>query len=468
MNKEVEFPVKNNSPTVVIPPFSVVRAVGFDDDTGAIKVDAPSIDSQEGLIVTGEGTILGDGFGKGSYANKCIVGYDTAGTPAFGDSFGSVSGSFRLKKGNHGFRYVGGEFLGIMNAVRSGLSLADIEGMIPPIVVSTGCGWLAEAGDVLLARVIANSGRCDCINSEQLMALILTGGEWIASPDFESCLDADMTLTFANAPPLLPSLTLTSSGSSPVVRQLQFDYCTTDKIAFTGAGTVYCDGEFDPCGENLFRIEIELLRCCNEGLKVLLWDANCSTAISGLTSALAVYTAMGIDADNSATWSSNLNDYFLVIWMMAESSPPWWATATGGVWSGRIHISAEYWNEAGDWDTTIDFVNSLSATTGMMVGEDESGAAPCDDMQAASPTVGELLAAGVVELRHADTNSVSGGSTIFTSTELGEPMIQAKRMGTVEWVISGDCNHITDNCPAAAVANWKFLCNLLRMPLRDA
>lgn len=207
--------------------------------------------------------------------------------------------------------------------------------------------------------------------------------------------------------------------------------------------------------------------CC--GI-VLLWDVNCNAAVVGLTEAKTVYTDAGIVAHLSTEWTENIHDYSAIVWLMAESDPPWWASIADGSWVGRLHVSAEYTLPGGNWDATRNYVNSKNALHGMTVAANISSSSACNTETATGAIA--PLTEDQPFLKHAASASVSGGTTLYTThfNGIGQalPIIQRKMQAggaQIDWVICGDSNHASDFCTGAADLNKHFLRNLWRVPL---
>lgn len=196
--------------------------------------------------------------------------------------------------------------------------------------------------------------------------------------------------------------------------------------------------------------------CQCEG-RVLLWTANANPLVVGYTELQTVLNGLGIPSDFTADYTGDLNDYFLVIWLMAESDPPWLATATGG-WKGRIHLSAEF---GPTFIATINYVNTLTPFHGMTAANNTLDSVLC--LGSVDPVSPHQLTSGLASLTHAASCGISGGNTL--SSNAGRPWIQQNKAGNVDWVLAGDSNHLSDFCPGSATANSVFLKNLATKPI---
>lgn len=188
-------------------------------------------------------------------------------------------------------------------------------------------------------------------------------------------------------------------------------------------------------------------RCCTT--RVLLWDTNCNIQIIGLTELQTVYQSNGIGTHLSGQYSGNLNDYSLIVWLMAESNPVWLPSLA--TWVGRLHVSGE-WGPA--FATSNTYVNTLGH--GITLANDLVANAACN---AAVATVAALdITAGVANIRHAAASSLSGGTTVATTG--GQVWMARNKVGNIDWVVAGDSNHCSDFCTGSAALNSQFLLNL--------
>lgn len=103
-----DFEVYNDDATT-IPAGGLCRPSGGYTDDGALKVKLPDADNQTGLVVASEFAIEPAGVGMGHYSTKASMAFDRGlGVPANGDTLGAQAGSWYAKKGNKGFKCVGG------------------------------------------------------------------------------------------------------------------------------------------------------------------------------------------------------------------------------------------------------------------------------------------------------------------------------------------------------------------------
>lgn len=203
--------------------------------------------------------------------------------------------------------------------------------------------------------------------------------------------------------------------------------------------------------------------CCGSSslpaTKVLLWNTN-NEGFGGLNSVKAVYDTFGVVADLSTTWSGILSDYGLIIFLAPISDPSWWGQISGATWTGRILLAGEFQ----DFTGTNNFVNSKTGLSGLtLTPQAPSPAAGCSSEEAT--VTAHALTTDTNRLFFADSSSISGGNTLYTSPFLSLPIIQQNRVGDIDWVVSGDSSCFADHCPSAAAQNAQFLCNIYKYPL---
>lgn len=207
--------------------------------------------------------------------------------------------------------------------------------------------------------------------------------------------------------------------------------------------------------------------CCDP---VLLWYDNCYPH-GGLSRVKTEYEDLGYTAHlhtpSASEYTGTLSDYRLIIWLMAESSPPWLGQIASGTWTGRLHFSGEFGNSAPPipgFDTTNAYVNTLTGITGMSVNDLNSDGGPLCSDETATAT-GEPLTVDADPLTHADTNSVTGGTALYTSTILAATMMARNKVGNIEFVLCGDSSHLSDHCSSNVPLNRFFLRNLMTVAL---
>lgn len=98
-------PCENNSSTLTIPAFGVVRLVSVDADSTVLKVDRPNANGQE-VYINGPWDIPPGGSGLCSFDQPIHALY-SSGTPAASDTWGATSGAYTLTKDNAGFNVAG-------------------------------------------------------------------------------------------------------------------------------------------------------------------------------------------------------------------------------------------------------------------------------------------------------------------------------------------------------------------------
>lgn len=189
--------------------------------------------------------------------------------------------------------------------------------------------------------------------------------------------------------------------------------------------------------------------------RILFWGS----FLSQVVIAQSYYEGLGITVDNDLTWTGNLDDYCLIIWLLALSDPSWLSTVTSGGWRGRIHITGEYGSY---FPASNAYVNSLSTYHTMTLGSDSSLGGCYPSVNSIAPSYSHSLAASQPILYHGATSSVSGGNPIYKNPYLDKPMMAQyyDSSRTTDWVVCGDTNHIIDTCVDHPTLNEQFLCNL--------
>ena len=174
--------------------------------------------------------------------------------------------------------------------------------------------------------------------------------------------------------------------------------------------------------------------------------------------AQSVLEELGATVHNSTDWSGNIHDYKLILFPMPIGDPSWWSVIESG-WTGRIHLLGE-WNYY-EWITSRDYINSKTPITGMSIGETHISGGP----DAAPGTVETNdLTEGLEIFRYVVTNTVTGGTalskTTDDSTDPDQIWIARNKVGTVDWVLSGDTNHMSDIHGYVLSDNQPFVENL--------
>lgn len=106
-NKVPRVPCQNNSGSLTVPPFGLVRVAGWNGTNGVMKVDRPNADGQQ-VYVNGPAPIPPNAYGVVSMAWPLFAAYDaTSGTPAVGATWGAKSGSYLLTAGKSGLSIQG-------------------------------------------------------------------------------------------------------------------------------------------------------------------------------------------------------------------------------------------------------------------------------------------------------------------------------------------------------------------------
>ena len=189
--------------------------------------------------------------------------------------------------------------------------------------------------------------------------------------------------------------------------------------------------------------------CCGN---VLFWKTN--GGLSAMSLAQTVYTNMGLTVHDNTNWSGSIDNYKLIIWLVALSDPTWWPAITGGTWNGRLLLTCEHdsFNLASNT-----YVNGLAGLTGMGVTNDHIDSFCSHDGSAEA----DPLNAGVTTIKFALTSQITGGTVLSKTATGASPWMAHNKVGTIDFVACGDSNHISDECGAGVITNnTPFLQNL--------
>jgi hypothetical protein len=200
------------------------------------------------------------------------------------------------------------------------------------------------------------------------------------------------------------------------------------------------------------------------GNRVLIWLDNTLSGVSAIELA-GIYTAMGIPVDFDTTWTGDLSDYWLIHWPDAISDPVWWPFIVSGTWTGRLNLTCDGDPGGGFAASTVNYVNGLSALTGV--------SATIDSLDTAlggvdSPTIANALTAGQAVLRHDLVSQLSGGTVLSRTVTGSHPWLcrntKTTADGTIDFVISADAAYMADG-GVAFPTNTRFFQNLWNVPL---
>lgn len=210
---------------------------------------------------------------------------------------------------------------------------------------------------------------------------------------------------------------------------------------------------------------------CDTGDKVLLWDADYTYPEAfGLDRAKESYFNAGITAHLSTEWTGVLSDYKLIIFAAPTSDPSWWGEITGGTWSGRLHLCGE-WFIGGGTPAMNTYINSKTALHGMTLNDFGlfPGSGGCYPDIPFDGDKGILtahqLCDGVTDFYYAASSIVTGGTDVIMDENWSGAMMQQKKVGLIDWVVAGDCNHVISLCSLHPLLNENFLRRLLEAPI---
>jgi len=151
--------------SVEIPPFAVCEVTGAETRSEGnlsiglvLKVRRPTAANLFGCVINGPSPITTSGSRRGAvtYDSPMLALYDTADTPAYGDSFGTQANLFTLKKGNAGFGIIGGHADGrvlVERTPRVGSFVAQNGGS----TISARSGTTAGSGTVTIFRLVGTT-----------------------------------------------------------------------------------------------------------------------------------------------------------------------------------------------------------------------------------------------------------------------------------------------------------------------
>lgn len=190
--------------------------------------------------------------------------------------------------------------------------------------------------------------------------------------------------------------------------------------------------------------------CCNRG-DVLFWYINSARFTGPLTGMEDIYRAMGLNVQQVTIFQPtfDISSFKLIVWPIGFVDPVWWPQIVAGTWNGRLMITTENFTSFSDSATYLD---GKSGITGIGVGTD----AIDDGITRDAPVTADPLVAGQGTLRYTFTNTVSGGTTLSTTVIEGKPWISRNKVGSTDFVMSGDVNVILDH----VVHNTPFIQNL--------
>lgn len=215
--------------------------------------------------------------------------------------------------------------------------------------------------------------------------------------------------------------------------------------------------------------------CCGEG-RVLIWLASQDPASDLLVFKVdyeelqSVYESMGLTVHFDDDWSGNIADYSLVLVDTPYTDPSWWATATGGGWTGRIVLITEYYSLSEPVSIPLSvstWINSVSgATHGMTNNADlvDPATPSADGSIESEPLMSGLTTA----LLYRYTSTVSGGNTLSLTETGAVPWAAQNKVGTVDYVL---CDSSALNDPDALLLagsgsdNEIFAQNLWNVPV---
>lgn len=198
---------------------------------------------------------------------------------------------------------------------------------------------------------------------------------------------------------------------------------------------------------------------------VLFWQKPGDSFLSGaFTHLISTLEDNGKPVHRYTDWTEDITDYFLILFPFPIAEPSWW----DDLQNCRVHLMGEN-NSTPSFTPVHDFINSQSSLTGMTLVPDQI------DNGCGNPGTVEAvdLTAGVTDIMLAGTSAISGGTVISYSnpvgTDPGTPWISRNKVDGIDWVVSGDTNHVQNTCGYATIdlggENVPFILNLANVDI---
>ena len=194
--------------------------------------------------------------------------------------------------------------------------------------------------------------------------------------------------------------------------------------------------------------------CCPpRGGMVLLWNTD-NEHLGIVAEVQDLYEAMGLTVHYAYDYTGEITDYGLILWLEAVEDPSWWSVIAAGAWRGRLHMTSNH----GTWTPdSIAYINSKTGLTGITINEDTHDIG-CNQLGTSET---HDLTDGQDNIYYAATASVSGGTTLSKTVTTDDPWIAANQVGRIDFVISGDADHVRlTDCENHVTLNTPFIQNL--------
>ncbi len=195
------------------------------------------------------------------------------------------------------------------------------------------------------------------------------------------------------------------------------------------------------------------LSCTPGGDSVLFWNIDNLALNVTYDDLIAVYEDQMITVDDDTSWSTDIDDYRLILWPTAKQNPTWWSSISDGTWCGRLFMTAEGDTEDVS-DVSINYIDGKSSLTGIgmtAANNAGNGSVETDD-----------LTAGMGSSFDLNNGSTTDGGTVLSITTIdsAEILTRNKPAGQfIDFVICGDSAMMTDDV-GAFPTNEPFFQNL--------
>ena len=182
------------------------------------------------------------------------------------------------------------------------------------------------------------------------------------------------------------------------------------------------------------------------------------------SSLVPVLIANGIGTDVDLAPGANIHDYILIFLPLPLQQPSWLETVLPEDWTGVIHYCTE--NSAWTPRGVKDCIDSLEPVSGMR----RAGLSLDQVSVQRSPVESHALTAGLSRLWHANVDGVVGGTVLTRTNDFspsGTPWLSTTLQARIQWVMSGDVNHLSDDVGLPetrgrfVTGNLRFVQNLI-------
>lgn len=170
--------------------------------------------------------------------------------------------------------------------------------------------------------------------------------------------------------------------------------------------------------------------CC--GSQVLLWDDERPSGMTDLSACKTVYDGLGITAHLPASFTGDIDDYFLIIMLWPESDPSWIADLS--TWAGRLFIAGDYERVTPPIGTPTanTWINALASTYSVGISIDGNVIASTTYNRSVSNDL-----TSTQSILYGDLfSSVTGYTALYAA---GSDVVMRRRtLSGIDWIIHGD------------------------------